>query len=161
MKTWLHIVVELPERWLFAHFLMFLGQKHETQALCLGFTCFQQVELVDPRVATRYVNSEDIRETGYTYVMPKNILKTFICISVAWLGVNLLLKLRVFFGKSWTSVCEVSGWHYEHVKQTVRFWECFTSCAPHRVVETWSFLSVGVITTSISTLLDICIHSST
>ena len=28
-----------------------------------------------------YVNSEDIRETGYTYVMPKNILKTFICIS--------------------------------------------------------------------------------
>ena len=33
----------------------------------------------------RYVNSEDIRETGYTYVMPKNILKTFICISVAWL----------------------------------------------------------------------------
>lgn len=32
----------------------------------------------------RYVNSEDIRETGYTYVMPKNILKTFICISVAW-----------------------------------------------------------------------------
>ena len=32
----------------------------------------------------RYVNSEDIRETGYTYVMPKNILKTFICISVPW-----------------------------------------------------------------------------
>ena len=60
-------------------------------------TCFQQVELVDPElVATRYVNSEDIRETGYTYVMPKNILKTFICISVARLGVNLLLKLRVF-----------------------------------------------------------------
>jgi len=28
-----------------------------------------------------YVNSEDIRESGYTYVMPKNILKTFICIS--------------------------------------------------------------------------------
>merc|ERR1712232_818966 len=28
-----------------------------------------------------YVNSEDIRETGYTYVMPKNILKNFICIS--------------------------------------------------------------------------------
>merc|ERR1711920_328348 len=28
-----------------------------------------------------YVNSEDIRETGYTYVMPKNILKSFICIS--------------------------------------------------------------------------------
>ena len=28
-----------------------------------------------------YVNSEDIKEAGYTYVLPKNILKRFICIS--------------------------------------------------------------------------------
>ena len=28
-----------------------------------------------------YVNSEDIKETGFTYVLPKNILKRFICIS--------------------------------------------------------------------------------
>merc|ERR1711937_760646 len=33
------------------------------------------------RTSHLYVNSEDIRETGYTYVMPKNILKSFICIS--------------------------------------------------------------------------------
>jgi len=28
-----------------------------------------------------YVNSENISETGYTYVMPKNVLKKFICIA--------------------------------------------------------------------------------
>lgn len=28
-----------------------------------------------------FVNSDDIRETGVTYVIPKNILKRFICIS--------------------------------------------------------------------------------
>ncbi len=28
-----------------------------------------------------YVSSEDVDETGYTYVLPKNVLKTFICIS--------------------------------------------------------------------------------
>lgn len=28
-----------------------------------------------------YVNSEDLQEVGYTYVLPKNILKKFICIS--------------------------------------------------------------------------------
>mmetsp|Transcript_28524 Transcript_28524/g.46221 ORF Transcript_28524/g.46221 Transcript_28524/m.46221 type:complete len:2342 (+) Transcript_28524:3-7028(+) len=28
-----------------------------------------------------YVSSDDIRETGYTYVLPKNILKKFICIA--------------------------------------------------------------------------------
>jgi len=28
-----------------------------------------------------YVNSEDIKETGYTYILPKNILKKFICIA--------------------------------------------------------------------------------
>ncbi|GAB4842090.1 hypothetical protein Ancab_012050 [Ancistrocladus abbreviatus] len=32
------------------------------------------------RVNHIYVNSEDIKETGYTYSMPKNILKKFICI---------------------------------------------------------------------------------
>ncbi|GJY32194.1 pre-mRNA-processing-splicing factor 8A [Tanacetum coccineum] len=33
------------------------------------------------RVNSIYVNSEDIKETGYTYIMPKNILKKFICIA--------------------------------------------------------------------------------
>lgn len=33
------------------------------------------------RVNHIYVNSDDIRETGYTYVMPKNLLKKFICIA--------------------------------------------------------------------------------
>ena len=28
-----------------------------------------------------YVNSDDIQEAGFTYVLPKNILKRFICIS--------------------------------------------------------------------------------
>lgn len=28
-----------------------------------------------------YVNSDDLKESGYTYVLPKNILKRFICIS--------------------------------------------------------------------------------
>ena len=28
-----------------------------------------------------YVNSEDLMESGLTYVLPKNILKRFICIS--------------------------------------------------------------------------------
>ena len=28
-----------------------------------------------------YVNSDEIKETGFTYVMPKNLLKKFICIS--------------------------------------------------------------------------------
>ena len=33
------------------------------------------------RVNHIYVNSEDIKESGYTYVLPKNVLKKFICIS--------------------------------------------------------------------------------
>lgn len=33
------------------------------------------------RVNHIYVNSDDIRETGYTYVMPKNVLKKFICVA--------------------------------------------------------------------------------
>ncbi|CAI9103862.1 OLC1v1002436C1 [Oldenlandia corymbosa var. corymbosa] len=33
------------------------------------------------RVNHIYVNSEDMNETGYTYIMPKNILKKFICIA--------------------------------------------------------------------------------
>jgi pre-mRNA-processing factor 8 len=28
-----------------------------------------------------YVNSDDLKESGYTYVLPKNVLKRFICIS--------------------------------------------------------------------------------
>ena len=33
------------------------------------------------RVNHIYVNSDDIRETGFTYVLPKNVLKKFICIA--------------------------------------------------------------------------------
>lgn len=33
------------------------------------------------RVNHIYVNSDDIRESGFTYVMPKNVLKKFICIA--------------------------------------------------------------------------------
>ena len=33
------------------------------------------------RVSHIYVNSDDIRETGYTYIMPKNVLKKFITIA--------------------------------------------------------------------------------
>ena len=33
------------------------------------------------RVNHIYVNSDDIRETGFTYVLPKNLLKKFICIA--------------------------------------------------------------------------------
>ncbi|KAL3154210.1 Pre-mRNA-processing-splicing factor 8A [Trebouxia sp. C0010 RCD-2024] len=33
------------------------------------------------RVNHIYVNSDDIRETGFTYVMPKNVLKKFICVA--------------------------------------------------------------------------------
>ncbi|KAH9310814.1 hypothetical protein KI387_025849, partial [Taxus chinensis] len=33
------------------------------------------------RVNHIYVNSDDIKETGYTYIIPKNILKKFICIA--------------------------------------------------------------------------------
>ncbi|KAF2567779.1 hypothetical protein F2Q68_00027767, partial [Brassica cretica] len=33
------------------------------------------------RVNHIYVNSDDIKETGYTYIMPKNILKKFICVA--------------------------------------------------------------------------------
>lgn len=39
------------------------------------------------------MNSEDIKETGFTYVMPKNILKKFICIAD--------LRTQVGFG-SWS-----------------------------------------------------------
>lgn len=33
------------------------------------------------RTSHIYVNTEDIKESGFTYVFPKNILKRFICIS--------------------------------------------------------------------------------
>jgi pre-mRNA-processing factor 8 len=33
------------------------------------------------RVSHIYVNSDDIRESGYTYVLPKNLLKKFVCVA--------------------------------------------------------------------------------
>jgi len=38
-----------------------------------------------------YVSSDDIRETGFTYILPKNVLKKFICISDLRAQVKILL----------------------------------------------------------------------
>lgn len=40
-----------------------------------------------------YVSSDDIKETGYTYILPKNVLKKFICISDLRAQVRLCLTL--------------------------------------------------------------------
>lgn len=45
------------------------------------------------RVNHIYVNSDDIRETGFTYVMPKNVLKKFICVADLRTQVSLLAWL--------------------------------------------------------------------
>ena len=41
-----------------------------------------------------YVSSDDIKETGYTYILPKNVLKKFICISDLRAQVCLSMVLR-------------------------------------------------------------------
>lgn len=46
------------------------------------------------RVNHIYVNSDDIRETGFTYVMPKNVLKKFICVADLRTQVCLPLTLQ-------------------------------------------------------------------
>ena len=33
------------------------------------------------RTSNVYANTEDIKEAGHTYVLPKNLLKKFVCIS--------------------------------------------------------------------------------
>lgn len=33
------------------------------------------------RVSHIYVNSQDLRDGGFTYVLPKNVLKKFICVA--------------------------------------------------------------------------------
>lgn len=40
-----------------------------------------------------YVSSDDIKETGYTYILPKNILKKFVTISDLRAQVCLFIKL--------------------------------------------------------------------
>lgn len=44
-----------------------------------------------------YVSSDDIKETGYTYILPKNVLKKFICISDLRAQVRSKRFLRVFY----------------------------------------------------------------
>lgn len=33
------------------------------------------------RTQNIWVNSDDVKDNGYTYVMPKNLLKKFVCIA--------------------------------------------------------------------------------
>lgn len=40
-----------------------------------------------------YVSSDDIKETGYTYILPKNVLKKFICISDLRAQVSMFVQL--------------------------------------------------------------------
>ena len=66
------------------------------------------------RVNHIYVNSDDIRETGFTYVMPKNVLKKFICVADLRTQVQLIrflvstrscvhIACHIAFGMSWLS----------------------------------------------------------
>jgi hypothetical protein len=57
-----------------------------------------------------YVSSDDIKETGYTYILPKNVLKKFVTISDLRAQVCLCIRLttRYLFYPSLhpvTSVC--------------------------------------------------------
>lgn len=46
-------------------------------------TSFRAISAANLHLRTNhiYVSSDDIKETGYTYILPKNVLKKFICIS--------------------------------------------------------------------------------
>lgn len=46
-------------------------------------TIFRAISAANLHLRTNhiYVSSDDIKETGYTYILPKNVLKKFICIS--------------------------------------------------------------------------------
>lgn len=60
---------------------------------CLAYCCLIQFRVSRPqvraisaanlhlRVNHIYVNSEAVRDSGFTYVLPKNVLKKFICIA--------------------------------------------------------------------------------
>ena len=68
-----------------------------------------------------YVSSDDIKETGYTYILPKNVLKKFIVISdlraqviggaAACLSIIMWLWVAVS-GELWRFIC----WCYVLVK---------------------------------------------
>lgn len=47
------------------------------------FFTFRAISAANLHLRTNhiYVSSDDIKETGYTYILPKNVLKKFICIS--------------------------------------------------------------------------------
>lgn len=47
------------------------------------FCYFRAISAANLHLRTNhiYVSSDDIKETGYTYILPKNVLKKFICIS--------------------------------------------------------------------------------
>ena len=52
-----------------------------------------------------WTNSEDIKEAGMTYIMPKNLLKKFVCVSD--------LKIQIFgflYGvKIENTICEIKS----------------------------------------------------
>jgi hypothetical protein len=53
------------------------------------------------RVNHIYVNSDEISETGFTYVMPKNLLRKFICIA------DLRTQVGAGFGAVLAAACLV------------------------------------------------------
>lgn len=64
------------------------GQAHQCCWVCSGWCwhpClfFRAISAANLHLRTNhiYVSSDDIKETGYTYILPKNVLKKFICIS--------------------------------------------------------------------------------
>lgn len=53
-----------------------------------------------------YVSSDDIKETGYTYILPKNVLKKFICIS----DLRAQVRWNIFLTSSFASL--VVSWTF-------------------------------------------------
>merc|ERR1712136_670063 len=75
---WIRVEVQLKDL-----ILVDYGKKNNVNVASLTQSEIRAISASSLHLRTShlYVNSEDIRETGYTYVMPKNILKTFIIIS--------------------------------------------------------------------------------
>lgn len=61
------------------------------------------------RVNHIYVNSDDIRESGYTYVMPKNVLKKFICVA------DLRTQVRILNFSQWLELLACPTAWYQHL----------------------------------------------
>lgn len=56
---------------------------NSSSKLNVPFSYFRAISAANLHLRTNhiYVSSDDIKETGYTYILPKNVLKKFICIS--------------------------------------------------------------------------------